>query len=243
MPASRRIRLRQLVVALPALVMALTLAMVLTTETAVANTPGSFPPIKGKALAPADDVTPPPASVARPLSKARIAMANATTYRARRDYMQASNSLANLRIYLERAHKAGMAQIGAPPVDPESDDLPGPVSVIAVLAVEHLIVNQSAKLFAGLQVGIGIDATQSLTMAQRKTMLKSIVSLDPEGDGADYADGMADTLPIYAQEVTFLTSVLTTGPLSSTGRQTLQASLVQSKATNAMVNAAYGGGE
>jgi hypothetical protein len=243
MQPSRRNPARPPALTLPVLAAALFL-LVASVGTASARTlassqPRSTPPV---ALI-EEDGTPVPTSVATPISKARAAMTNAVRYTQHHRFRRASLALANVRLYVGKAHTAGMAEIGAPPADPESDVPPGPVSVIAVLGLEHSVVLRSARLFNGLTRAIGLGSTLSTAMTLRTTMLETIIPLDPEGDGADYADGMADTLPIYTAEVKGVATVLVTGSLTATGRARLKVVLAGSKATRAMVTAAYGGGE
>jgi hypothetical protein len=190
-----------------------------------------------------EDVTPLPTSVATPIKKARTALANAIYYRLHRKFTYASIALANVRLYVGRAHTAGMAQIGAPPADPESDDLPGPPSVIAVLALERTVVVRAAPLYEGLTTGIGLAKTLATAQILRTAMLNAVVSLDPEGAGADYADGMADTVTSYTTEVNAVIAVLNTNSLTSTSRTTLTQVLTRSRQARAIVTAAFGGGE
>ena len=74
-------------------------------------------------------------------------------------------------------------------------------------------------------------------------MLDAVIALDPEGAGADYADGMADTLDGYIDEIENLSEALRVDRLSRAGRAGLSNALVRSQATQAKVNAAFGGGE
>ncbi len=189
------------------------------------------------------DATPLPTSVATPIKKARIALANAIYYRLHRKFAYAAAALANVTRYVGNAHVAGMAQIGAPPVDPESDDPPGPPSVLAVLALEQAVVMRGAPLYEGLQTAIGLATTLSTAQNLRTTMLTAVTSLDPEGDGADYSDGMADTVPSYTKEVNAVLAVLNTTSLRKANRTTLTLVLARSRQTRTLVTAAFGGGE
>lgn len=74
-------------------------------------------------------------------------------------------------------------------------------------------------------------------------MLGKVLSLDPEGAGGDFADGMTDTLPIYSAEVTAVSNMLRTSRLTASPRKALTKNLVRVKEANQMMNAAYGGGE
>jgi hypothetical protein len=61
-------------------------------------------------------------------------------------------------------------------------------------------------------------------------MLNTIVSLDPNGDGADYEDGVVG-------------AVLSSSSLTTAGRTTLKLVLTRSRQARAIVTAAFGGGE
>jgi hypothetical protein len=77
----------------------------------------------------------------------------------------------------------------------------------------------------------------------RDLMVDEVVALPPEGDGADYADGMADTLGQYTGEVKLLNVVLKTHKLSSSGRVAVRNALNRVQVTSAKMNRAFGGGE
>jgi hypothetical protein len=74
-------------------------------------------------------------------------------------------------------------------------------------------------------------------------MLNVVIGLGPEGAGADYADGMADTLPAFDNEVVMLLSGLETYVLTASGRTGLTNALERATATTNRVNDAFGGGE
>ena len=61
--------------------------------------------------------------------------------------------------------------------------------------------------------------------------------------GADYADGMSDTLAGYDDEVANIREALSDDTLSAGGLSVLRAALVQSQKADAAINAAFGGGE
>ena len=63
-----------------------------------------------------------------PLALARASLVAAHLRLKKRRYANALVSLKALRSNLGRAHRAGMAQIGRPPKDPESDEPPGPAA-------------------------------------------------------------------------------------------------------------------
>jgi hypothetical protein len=187
-----------------------------------------------------------PVEVAAPIRQGRTALKAVKARIHLRLYAAALKSIGVVGRKVARAHEAGLAQIGAPPPDPESDDLPGPPSVIAVLDFEHVVTAQFVPLFANLQktqVTRELGSTLTSTDALRNHMLDAVIALNPEEEGADYADGMADTLPIYTAEVTAMRKALKLYRLSSTGRVVLRAALVRARKTLAKVNAAFGGGE
>jgi hypothetical protein len=197
-------------------------------------------------LAQEEDSTPVPKSVADPIRRARSALNQANVQVQAREYAKALDSLVAVRVNVSQAQKAGMAQIGAPPTDPESDDLPGPVSVLAVLNLEHRVTMVVVQLFDGMKsekVVASLRYTLWKAHGARDVMLDAIIALDPEGEGADYADGMADTLGLYASEVKLVTGALQQYRLSPAGRLGLRNALDRVRATRAKVNKAFGGGE
>jgi hypothetical protein len=180
------------------------------------------------------------------LRNARAALTAAQTRLQARQYTQALASLRTLRLNLGRAHTAGLAQIGAPPADPESDEPPGPGAVTSVLNVEHRAAVGLLPAFNGLNRADVIRAlrtTLTTTFTNRDRMLNRVIRLPAEGAGADYADGMADTVPAFTNEVKQYSTALTQSRLSPAGRLALRALLTKVTATEARVNRAFGGGE
>ena len=215
-----------------------------------------------QAADPEEDGTPLPGSVATTISRANTSLTKAVTrLQHRRKPISAVRSLAALRTDVSKAHKAGMAQIGRPPADPESDDPPGPVSVVAVLNFEHQVAVRLLPAFNGLRrrkVVLGLRNTLSTTFTYRNRMLNAVIALPPEGAGADYADGMADTIGIYATEVNLYTAALNqwveatlpvqpapmgTYRLTPAGHSALQIALVRVGNTRTKFDTAFGGGE
>jgi hypothetical protein len=197
-------------------------------------------------IAQEEDSVPLPESVAVPIRRARTALKAVNTRFQRRQYALALQSLGVVRLNVSKAHKAGMAQIGAPPTDPESDDPPGPVSVVAVLNLEHGVGTAVVKLFNGMtRPGVVMDLRYTLRNVHvtRDKMLNAVIALPPEGAGADYADDMADTVGIYGAEVTLVTTALKQYRLSESGRIGLRRALARVRATQKNVNTAFGGGE
>jgi hypothetical protein len=187
-----------------------------------------------------------PASVANPIRLADAALSEAKLEVARRQFDKAITSLESVRANVEKAHRAGMAQIGKPPSDPESDDPPGPAAVIAVLDLEHRVVTGVVPFFNGGTETAFIDALHEaleVTYNARDKMLNRVVEFDPEEEGADYSDDMSDTLDIYTAEVNQVTTALKQYQLSQSGRAALSNALARVRATEAKVNKAFGGGE
>jgi hypothetical protein len=197
-------------------------------------------------IAQEEDATPVPSSVARPISRARVALNAAATQIANRQFALALDSLSSLQVYLGRAHRAGMAQIGAPPTDPEEDTPPGPVSVLAVLDLEHRVTMRSVALFDGLRRNAVVRSLRETLWYDhhyRDAMLDVVIALPPEGAGSDYADGMADTVPSYVTEVNRVKTTLAQYQLTDSARLGLHRALDRIRATQAKVNEAFGGGE
>jgi hypothetical protein len=194
-------------------------------------------------MAAGGDTTPLPLSVAGPVYRARRALGNVVDHLAAGRYPNAAKALLAVQKNLAAAHKAGTAQIGAAPADPESDQLPGPPSVVAVLGLDHRVAVRTARLLDGMTVKVGLGTTLSAATKLRLVMLSKVLSLDPEGAGGDYTDDLTDTLPIYAAEVLAVSDVLRTGRLTASSRRGLTNNLVRIKQATAEMNAAYGGGE
>jgi hypothetical protein len=197
-------------------------------------------------IAQEEDAVPVPASVAAPIRRARGALGDAVAQVGARRYRRALGSLKTIRVNLGQAHQAGIAQIGLPPIDPEEDTPPGPVSVLAVLDLEHRVNAKLIPLFNGLRrdtVVASLRYTLWLVNDRRNEMLDEVIPLDPEGEGADYADGMADTVPAYTAEVKLVNTALGQYRLTPKSRLGLSRALVRLQATASKVNAAFGGGE
>jgi hypothetical protein len=152
----------------------------------------------------------------------------------------------------EPAEPADPADPDAEPADPaepaepaDTETTPGPDSVIAVLTLDQTIVTSLAGLFDANSQGLVVALTHTLfqTMSARDKLLTAVIGLDPELAGAAYADGMADTLDGYTDEVANLTEALQFDKLSVGGKKVLTAALAKSQATLTQVNTAFGGGE
>jgi hypothetical protein len=201
-----------------------------------------------------------PSRVANAINRAELSLDAASVSIDTGDKAKAVTSLNGVRLNLYRADKAARAQMNsAPPAEddaaeppedaPEAPDAPevspGPDSVIAVLGLDQTVVTTVAGLFDNKQGAVLTPLSSSLfaAMNARDKLLASVIALDPEGAGADYADGMADTVAGYDDEVANLTEALAVDQLSAGGKKVLTAALNQAKATQAKVAAAFGGGE
>jgi hypothetical protein len=196
---------------------------------------------------PADDEVVLPTRVAVTIARTQDAIDRAMRRLDDSRYAAGRRSLAAAVVNLNRTHRAGMAQMNATPVDPEAETTPGPDSVVAVLTLEQAAIANLGGLFDGITghplVVAGIDRALAAADSNRNLMLDAVIALDPEEAGADYSDGLADTLDGFTDEVANLTEALHDDQLSVAGRTALTNALSRSLATAAKVNAAFGGGE
>lgn len=199
------------------------------------------------AQAEADDEVILPGRVAGAIRRTQNSLNNAEEHIDEGEITQAVKSLRAVRRNMYRADKAARRQMNAVPADPEAEDAgtPGPDSVIAVLALDGQVVQQTSALFDTNSKSVVDGLTHALyrTMGARDKLLDSVIALDPEGAGADYSDGMADTVDGYADEVSSLTEALADDQLSAGGTRVLRPALAKSQATAAKVTLAFGGGE
>jgi hypothetical protein len=207
----------------------------------------STAPLRGQAtVAAADDEVILPSRVANAITRAQNLLDAAGVAVDTRDSVKAVASLKALQAAVTRADSAARTQMNAVPADPEADGATsGPDSVVAVLTLDQTIITTLADLFDGT-TGAYVDAsTHALfaTMNTRDKLLNAVIALPAEGAGADYADGMADTVAGYDDEVANISEALSTDKLSAGGKKVLQSALAQSQKTDANVNAAFGGGE
>ena len=161
-------------------------------------------------------------------------------------YSGARTALVTARRHIKLANAGAMSLIGAPPADPESDDLPGPPAVLAALRLDNRVVTRVVPLFNGMHRPRVLDALRStigVTQTRRVGVLNKVIALPAEGDGGDYADGMADTLPMYSGEVGAVANALEKFRLAPSGKVGLTAALRRARDAEAKMNAAYGGGE
>ncbi|HWM03070.1 MAG TPA: hypothetical protein VNP92_12135 [Actinophytocola sp.] len=178
-----------------------------------------------------------------PIQRADNALHRAVvTFRAHR-YREARAWLTAVRRNVKLANQRAAGLIGAPPTDPESDDPPGPAAVLRVLALEHRVGMAVVPLFNGTTAPRNVDALRLTLWSseyRRNIILGRVIALPPEGAGADYADGMGDTLGTYAGEVRLITTALNSFQLTSSGRVSLGNALARVRATQAAVTRAFG---
>jgi hypothetical protein len=193
---------------------------------------------------PADDSVVLPTRLSAAIRRTEHSLGKAEEHVDEAQYAQASISLRAVRANLARADKAARRQMNAP-VDPNAETTPGPDSVIAVLTLDQEVVTTVAGLFNSNTGTLVTDLASTISAAQltRNRLLDAVIALDPEGAGAAYADGMADTLDGYADEVANLSEALSDDKLSTGGATALRAALARSQATLAKINNAFGGGE
>ena len=126
-------------------------------------------------------------------------------------YGSAAASLLAIGSDLNRAHSAARAQLKAKPVDPEAETTQGPDSVTAVLTLEQQAITRLAGLYDTVTDPVvlnRIGSAMDVALTKRVRMLNAVIALNPEGAGAAYADGMADTVDGYTDEVENLTEAL-----------------------------------
>ena len=143
------------------------------------------------------------------------------------------------------AHTAATALIGRPPTDPESDVPPGIAAVQRVSGLEHSI---TIKLLPTLHNLTQTDAVAhvgakiNVAVACRDVMLVKVIALRPAARD-DYADGLADTLPTYDQELKAMTAALAGTGLTPAARTSIQHAQQVVTATRAEMQRVFGGGE
>jgi hypothetical protein len=181
--------------------------------------------------------------VSTPIKHADAALTRATNELRKHHPARAIAALKDAKRHVGRAHTVATNLIGAPPTDPESDEPPGPRAVLAVLGLDHRVEMRVVPLFDGRSRTDVVDSLRgvlSSTNHRRKVLVNRIVALPPEGAGADYADGMGDTLGQYKKEIQVLSTALNTYQLTSGGRTGLKNALTQVRATKDKVAAAFG---
>jgi hypothetical protein len=230
--------------------LALVLSLLALSGTAVSSASAATHSPVAKAAQDADEPVVLPGRVAGAIRRAQRSIDNAEEHLDEGEYKQAVTSLRGVRRNMYRADKAARRQMAlAAVVPPEDADVEptttGPESVIAVLNLDASISQSLSGLFDTHSKGVvdGLTHAMFRTLNARDRLLDSVIALDPEGAGADYADGMADTVDGYADEVATLSEALADDALSTGGRKVLTKALAKVEATNAKVVAAFGGGE
>jgi hypothetical protein len=210
-----------------------------------ASAHAAAPVAKAKAAQDDDEVIL-PGRVANAIRRTTNSLNNAEQHIDENEFPQAVTSLRAARKNMYRADKAARHQMNAV-VDPEAEDesTAGPDSVIAVLALDTAVVQQASALFDTNSKSVvdALSPTLYRTMGSRDRLLDSVIALDPEGAGADYSDGMADTVDGYTDEAASIAEALSDDTLSAGGRRVLQPALSKSQLTAAKVTLAFGGGE
>ncbi len=227
--------------------LALVLSVLALSGTAAPASAAPHAPVAKAAQAESDDAVVLPGRVASAIRRTQRSLDNAEEHLDEGEYKQSVTSLRAVRRNMYRADKSARRQMNAAPVeDPDAEPVTtGPDSVIAVLTLDGTITQSLSGLFDTNSKGVVVGLTHAMfrTLNARDRLLDSVIALDPEGAGADYADGMADTVDGYADEVATLTEALADDSLSTGGRKVLTKALAQVQATNAKVVAAFGGGE
>lgn len=192
-----------------------------------------------------EDEAVPGSRVAAAVRRTQSALERTEAHVDDRELGKAIVSLGAVRANVARAHRAAARQMKAK-VDEEAEGATPVDSVTAVLSLEQATSEGVAGLFDSVSsrnvIG-ALNLTLATTHAYRDRLLSSVTGLDHEESGADYADGMADTLEGYSDEVANLTETLQDDRLSPAGRAALERALARVKATAAMVEKAFGGGE
>jgi len=124
---------------------------------------------------------------------------------------------------------------------------------VAVQRRVDLVEVNGIHRLAGLPVGRAHDLTRTdtvrslgkklnLAVACRDVMLAKVIALKP-GARDDYADGLADTLPGYNQELKAMSATLASGDLTSRARGAVTKAQQVVTATQADMERVFGGGE
>jgi hypothetical protein len=210
----------------------------------------------------ADDEVVLPSRIASLSKRIQRAMDKATDHVDEAEYPKAIISLRAVRKHITAINKAAVKQLSAAPVDPEDEPEPADPNaeepeapeeaattpadvVVAVLTLEQGVITDLSGLLngnTGSLVG-AIGTSMTAVQTARDNLINQVVGLDPEGAGADYADVMADSVAGYDDEVASITDALADDTLSAGGKSVLTSALAKSKATQAKIALAFGGGE
>ena len=221
--------------------------LVLVPSATAGATPLPIPPVShASALTGSDDEGVLPSQVANAISRAQRLLHVAAMSVDGGNTVRAVASLKALPVAVLRADKAARRQMHAT-ADPNADDesATGPDSVIAVLALDQTAIKTLAGLFDAASGRVLDPATHALfaTLNTRAKLLHAVIALPEEGAGADYADGMADTVAGYDEEVAKLSEAQSDDTMPAGGKRVLTSALARSKKAQAAMAAAFGGGE
>jgi hypothetical protein len=179
------------------------------------------------------------------VTKATAALTKALNNLQNHQYVKAANHLSIVGHQTRIANTAATALIGRPPTDPESDELPGVAAVQRVTGLDHKVASQLLPTLHGLdpadtvrQVGSRLDTA----VACRHAMLEKVIALKA-GAREDYADGLADTLPSYDQELTAMATTLGGTGLTDAARTYVQNAQQVVTTTRTDMQRVFGGGE
>ena len=160
-------------------------------------------------------------------------------------YAKATRQLQVVKSKARTANRAAASLIGRPPTDPESDDLPGVAAVLKVSGLDHQITMALIPMFSnpkGQHVIPPLAKGLIRVDECRDVMLGDVIAQSPAARD-DYVDGLSDTLPSYAKELSTFTAALAGAALTPAGRTALQRAQSTVSATNADMQRVFGGGE
>ena len=192
----------------------------------------------------ADEESALPSRVANAIGRTELALDSAARSIGSRELTKAVASLGAVRFGLADADKAARRQMRAKPSE-DSETAPGPDAVVAVLTLDQEAVTTIAGLF-NRRTGVlvqNLSTALAAALNLRDRLLASVTKLNPEGAGADYSDGMADSVTGYDDEVANLSEALADDVLSPAARTALTGGLARAKAARSRVTKAFGGGE
>jgi hypothetical protein len=219
------------------------------TAGSLGGTPSNTGSLSGFRLAAEDDEVVLPGRVAGGIGRTMRSVDRAEAAIDDDQEAAAMTALAAVIRNLRRAGSAALLQVStAPPVDEEAEveSTAGPDSVVAVTGLDQTVINRLSGLFDGLQSALvvtRIGHAMKVAHKQRLRILNVVIGLDPEGAGVPYADGMADTVDSYADEVATLTEALDHDQLTTAARASLVTARTRSVSTQTKVTTAFGGGE
>jgi uncharacterized protein len=185
-----------------------------------------------------------PSSVSVPIDTAVEALARAEAGVAQREHGEALAALDDLQRAIASAHEAAIAQIESPSTASKRLTRSGPISVSAVLDMEHEVAIRLPPMFDGMT---NEDVTHSLRQilwvmqGRRDRMLDLVIALDQSGMAGEYAEGMAAMLPALTYELAVVRNGLHTYTLTPSARGSLAGTMERVRETKARVYLAFGG--